>query len=135
MPCKWKAHPEEVFSEVVALYSTLLNGRGSLKVRRAKISTSGEVQCEPLDYLWDVEIKARDTLDPVNYAMFLRLSYQEQPELLPAHVKEQLGEAFDANGLGIGGAYRSLYFRVKNAQMREALHDREQLGTEPEQFA
>jgi hypothetical protein len=134
MPCKWKANPEEVFSEVEALYSTLLSGRGALRVRRAKINTSGEVQCEPLDFLWDVEIRAKEILDPLDYAMFLRLSYQEQPELIPAHIKEALGIIFDANGLGITGAYRSLYFRIKNQNMREAMHEREQFGTEPNQF-
>jgi hypothetical protein len=73
----------------------------------------------------DVESRAKSQLNPVDYIMLIRLAYQEEPGLLPEHLKEQLGEVWELCNLGVSGAYRSLYFRVKNSQMREALHDRE----------
>jgi len=123
--CYRKVRPEDSFESVTALYRTLLDGRASLKVRRTELGANEEVSADPLDFLMDVEIKAKRTLQPTIYAMFLRLSADNDYALLPTEHKKALGTVWDESNLGVCGDYKSLYFRVKNAQMREALRMRE----------
>ena len=127
---------EEVFENVMALYAVLSDQRHNFRVRRAELNLSGKVPAESLDFLLDVEIRARQALDDdVTYWMFIRCAQAGTTKLLwPGH-QADLGKAFLENNLGVGGDYSSLYFRVKNDRMREYLKERDNGdGIEHDQF-
>jgi hypothetical protein len=126
----------ETYENVMALFTTLQDGRNSLRSRRAELNMNNEVPAEALDFLLDVEIKAKRALSSVEYPMFLRLAEEGNYNLLPEELKLTLGNVWSERKMGIDGDYRSLYFRVKNAQERERLTEAVN-GTrdvEPEQF-
>lgn len=102
----------EEYACVQALYQVLNEGRDSLRVKRAEYH-GDETLAAPLDFLLDVEIKAKCTLSEVYYFMFLR-----NPELIPEHLKKELGRVYVEYGLGPEGAYRTLFFRARNDQIR-----------------
>lgn len=108
---------EDVYSNVMSLYIAL-KSNPKRSVRRADMK-QGEVVADPTDFICDVEIKARRVLNPVYYEMFLRLAANEQPELLPAEMRQDLGQAFLKSKLSESGHYRTLFFRVKNQQMHD----------------
>lgn len=109
------------YQETMALYAAIKDTPGIMRVRRAEMR-QGEVQAEPIDFVIDVELKARRALqqdiDPV-YAVaeWLRiLDAPEQYATLPVAIREEIGNEFLSCGLGVDGAYRMLYWRVKNRQ-------------------
>jgi hypothetical protein len=110
-----KQTPTETYDAVLALYMVLRGTPGALKVRRAQYRD--EVEALPLDYVLDVEIKTKRTAGPY-YGMWQRLANAEHPELLPPWLKEELGHTYTEWGLSEEGAYRKLFFKVKNDQMR-----------------
>jgi hypothetical protein len=107
----------EAFISVATLYQVLNDRRGSLRAEKAKYHCD-EVQALPLDFVLDVEIKAKRTIGHTYYAMFTRLVLLQQLELLPESVRLALGQVWLEYGLVPDGAYRKLYFNVKNAQVR-----------------
>src|ERR1700676_1938878 len=64
-----------------------------------------EVQEVPLDFLWDVELKAKRSLTAPLYNMFIRLGIYENLNLLPEHAKLELGKVWKEWGLGVEGDY------------------------------
>jgi hypothetical protein len=111
------------FNSVCALYAILKTNSSSLRVKQA-VYRQGEVSAEPLDFLIDVEIKTKRAIGQQFYDLFLRAVYNENLDILPEYLREALGKAWQEWGLGVEGAYRTLYFNAKNSQMREALRAR-----------
>ena len=107
---------DRTYLEVMALYSTIMDTPGSLRVVRAEMR-QGEVKPTCLDFKIDVELKAKRALlnDPMGQAEWADV--MREPEIypsIPGFTRETLGREFEMNNLGVDGAYRMLYFRVKN---------------------
>ena len=108
------------FATVTALYQTLNEGREHLRTKRAEYRND-EVQALPIDFLLDVEIKAKRALPSPLYAMFMRLASSCNIEVPPEAAKLLLGLTWKEYGLGVDGSYRRLYYTVKNDQIRSFL--------------
>jgi hypothetical protein len=80
-----------------------------------------EAECLPVDYILDVEIKAKRAVGQRFYDMFLRAVYNENLDLLSDTLRETLGSTFLEYGLGPDGTYRRLFYSTKNDQMRSYL--------------
>ena len=107
----------EEYQCVMALYQVFNEGRESLRTKRAE-NRCDEVRAIPLDFLIDVELKAKRALPGPIYYMFLRLAAISNLEVLPEFAKLLLGRTFVEYGLGVDGSYRTLYFKAKNEQIR-----------------
>ena len=107
----------EAFASTVALYSVLKTNSMSLRVKQV-VYRADEAEALPVDFLIDVELKARRAVGQRFYDMFQRAVYNENTEVLPEHMREALGRTFLEYGLGPDGAYARLYYKVKNDQVR-----------------
>ena len=114
----------DCFLNVSALYS-VLKGTPQQGVRRAELK-QGEVIAESIDFMADVEIKAKRVLSSLYYKAYLALAMDGNYELMPIDLQCALGEIFMRSNLNYDGDYRVLYYRAKNNQ----LQDRE----EPQHF-
>jgi hypothetical protein len=110
----------ENFNTAVALYSILKSNSASLKVKQV-VYRADEVTAEPIDYILDIEIKAKRAVGQRFYDMFLRAVYNENLDLLSETLRETLGSTFLEYGLGPEGTYRRLFYSTKNDQMRSYL--------------
>lgn len=110
----------EDFNNVIALYSILKANMSSLRIKQA-VYRADEVAAEPLDFVLDVEVKAKRLLGEPIYMLFLRAVFNENLGVIPDHVKKALGRQWMSYGLGPEGTYRKLYFRIKNEQTRSFL--------------
>jgi len=107
----------EAFNAVTALYSILKSNSMSLRVKQV-VYRADEAECLPIDFIIDIETKAKRTVGQRFYDMFLRAVYNENLELLSETLREALGRTFLEYGLGPDGAYRRLYYKNKNDQVR-----------------
>ena len=114
---KQKAEALESFSSVMALYQVLRGNPSALRVRRVA-TKGGEVVAEAIDFLIDIELKAGRVLSYPDYFQWLRLADTENYTLVPEENKVAMGRTWKEYGLTEEGAYRMLYFREKNNQMR-----------------
>ena len=114
----------DAFLNVLALYSAL-KGTPQQGVRRAELK-QGEVIAESVDFLADVELKAKRTLTPLYYRVLLQLAVEGTYELFPVDLQCALGQVFLERKMNFDGDYRVLYYRAKNNR----LQDRE----EPQHF-
>ena len=114
---KQKAEALESFSSVMALYQDLRGNPSALRVRRA-VAKGGEIEALGIDYLLYVELKAGRVLSYPDYFQWLRLADTENYALVPEENKVAMGRTWKEYGLTEEGAYRMLYFREKNNQMR-----------------
>lgn len=112
----------EKFNNVIALYSILKANTASLRVKQA-IMRADEMDPLPIDFVIDVETKAKRLLGEPIYNLFLRAVFNENLELLPEYTREALGHEWSSYGLGPEGWYRKLYFRIKNEQVRSFLKE------------
>ena len=112
----------EAFNNVVALYYILKSNSTALRVKQA-VYRADEVAALPLDFIIDVEIKTKRMLGESYYQLFLRAVYNEETEILPEYMREALGRLFQEYRLGPDGAYRKLYFLVKNEQTRSFMKE------------
>lgn len=110
---------DEVFGNVMALYMTLKDNP-QRTLRRAELK-QGEVIAEAIDFLVDVELKAKRILPPIIYEVFMRLAEQGHPEILPDNFKQNLGFLFWKSKMDIAGHYRTLYLRAKNQRLYEEI--------------
>jgi hypothetical protein len=108
---------QHVFESVRALYLVIRETQDErgLPLRRAAVRSNGEVAAESIDFLCDVELKAKRVLFPVEFNMF------KEGLDLPVGAKTELGEVFHRCRLGVGGDYKSLYFHVKQVQDGQTL--------------
>jgi len=114
--------PKEVFRNVVTLYSVLQGRRQHLRVRRAALNLRGEVRAEAIDFLADVELKARRVLSPQEFKAFLERVHTETTDKTPVSIQMLLGELWNRYDLNFDGPYGSLYFMIRNEQeKREAI--------------
>ena len=120
---KWKRDREN-FNNVVALYTALKHDTSSLRIKQA-IYRADEVQAQPLDFVLDIEIKAKRLLGQTIYDLFLRSVFNDNLELMPEYMRETLGREWISYGLGPDGTYRRLYYTVKNEQVRSFLKERD----------
>jgi hypothetical protein len=108
----------ENFQSVMALYMVLRENPQSLHVKPVEYKC-GEVRDLPLDFILDVELKAKSKLDINYYNMFIRVATTGGDySVFPEYMKLVLGETWWDNGLGVDGHYARLYFKVKNDQER-----------------
>ena len=112
----------EEFATVSALYQVFSEGRNSLRTKRAEYRCD-EVAALPIDFLMDVDLKARRVLPEPLYQMFLRLAAMGNLDVLPEAAKLLLGKVWFEYGLGVEGSYKTLYFRTKNEQIRSMLKE------------
>ena len=115
----------EVFNNTVALYSILKANSMSLRVKQV-IYRADEAESLPIDFIIDVELKAKRLVGQRFYDIFLRAVYNENIEILSETLREALGRTFVEYGLGPDGAYARLYYKIKNDQIRSYM--REQNG-------
>lgn len=109
---------QDTFLNTMALF-TALKDQPSRGVRRAQLNAHGEVDPEIIDFLSDVEIKAKRTLPPYDYARLMRLVSLDKYQEAPLDLQNELGQVLLRNDLGCGGHYRVLYFRAKNNQLAD----------------
>jgi hypothetical protein len=112
----------ESFNAVIALYSILKANSRSLRVKQV-LYRADEAECLPVDFLIDVEVKAKRAVGQTFYDMFLRAVYNENTEILSETLREALGRTFLEYGLTPDGAYRRLYYSIKNEQIRSFLKE------------
>lgn len=112
---------EEVFKNVIALYTSLVENRQNMRVKQTELNMNGEVTAEPMDFLFDCEMKAKRVLTQRQYTFFRVFSENGMPQLIPMDIQLALGTVWYETKLDIDGPYRSLYFRVKNRMDREHL--------------
>ena len=115
-----KERDMEAFNNVVALYTDLKNT--TLRVKQA-IIRADELEAQPIDFVIDVELKAKRLLGEPIYNLFLRAVFIENLDLLPESTREALGKDWIGYGLGPEGTYRRLYFHIKNEQIRSFLKE------------
>ena len=109
---------EDVFSNVMALYSVLKNGGRPQSIRRAELK-QGEVIAEPIDFISDVEIKTKRLLNSTQYRLLMKFVADDKYDSVPKTIKQQLGLLFLRSDMNYDGAYRILYFRAKNNQLQD----------------
>ncbi len=112
----------ESFNTTVALYQVFVEGRSTLRTKRAEYRCD-EVEGLPIDFVIDVELKAKRALPEPVYQMFLRLAAAASLDVLPDAAKIILGKTWAEYGLGVEGSYKSLYFKTKNEQIRSFLKE------------
>ncbi len=118
---KWEAELleyEEVYSNVLALYCVLKKEGRPLSIRRAELR-QGEVTAEAIDFIADVEVKAKRILTIAQYQRFMRLAAQDRYNEVPPKYKQALGVLFLRSAMNYDGDYRVLYFRAKNNQLND----------------
>ena len=107
-----------MFNNVVALYSTVKHDSPKPVMYNTKesdsLSWSDTVAAFSLDFLIDVETKAKRLLGEAIYLMFLRAVFNENTELLPEHTRENLGKYWLSYGLGPEGTYQLYAARRTN---------------------
>lgn len=90
---------------------------------------SGEIQAEPIDFVCDIELKAKIALSNISRGAWDEwqkvLDDPDSYELLPEDLRMVLGFTFGTNLLGVDGDYRRLYWRAKQEQDRRAVTPRE----------
>jgi|ERR1035437_576091 hypothetical protein len=109
---------EDVFSNVLALYTVLKAEGRPQSIRRAELK-QGEVTAEAIDFTADVEIKAKRILTPTQYRLFMKFAAAEKYESVPRVLKQSLGLLFLRSNLNYDGDYRVLYYRAKNNQLQD----------------
>lgn len=108
----------DVYLNVSALYN-VLKTQPSRGVRRAELK-QGEVTAEAIDFLADVEIKAKRALGSLEYyLLYIQLVIEDKYQELPLTLQYMLGQAFMKGDLNYDGAYRVLYYRAKNERMQD----------------
>ena len=112
----------EAFASTVALYSTLKASSMSLRPKQV-VYRADEAEALPVDFIIDIELKTRRTVGEKRYDMFLRAVYNENLDLLSETLREALGRTFLEYGLGPNGAYRRLYYKTKNDQVRSYMKE------------
>jgi len=119
---KQKREGLEEYHSVAALYQVLNENRAALRVRQ-NMYHGEELQPLEIDFLLDVELKAKRVLPLDLLHMFSSLVANSTPELLPETARVLLGQTWKEYGLGVEGSYRVLYFKAKNAQVRSFLEE------------
>jgi hypothetical protein len=109
---------EDVFSNVMALYTVLKSQGRPQSIRRAELK-QGVVTAESIDFTADVEIKAKRILTPTQYRLFLRFAAEGKYESVPKMLRQSLGLLFLRSNLNYDGDYRVLYYRAKNNQLQD----------------
>ena len=107
----------DVFQNVLTLY-TVLKAQPSQSIRRAELR-QGEVTAEAVDFIADVEIKAKRALTPAQYRLLMISVSNEALENVPRDVQQQLGLMFLRSNLNFDGDYRVLYYKAKNNRLED----------------
>jgi hypothetical protein len=113
---------EAAYLDVMALYAAHKN-KDSARVRRAELNLQNQVNAEPIDFICDVEIKARRVLSTPAYKLFMFIceNSPDKAKYLPITDQQILGREFITRKLHLDGDYKTLFFRLKNQQARESV--------------
>ncbi len=117
---------QDCFLNVMALF-TALKGQPSRGVRRAELK-QGEVTPEAIDFIADVEIKAKRTLKSYDYTRLMHLASLDRYQEAPIDLQNELGQVFLKNDLNYDGDYRVHYYRAKNNQLMDREEPMQDLG-------
>jgi|SRR5579885_1288398 hypothetical protein len=100
-----------VYNNVTALYISIRESQQyrGLPIKRAALRGNGEVPAEAVDFLCDVELKAKRVLSRPLFELYT------QGTELPLSYKNKLGEVFAKYRLSISGDYKTLYFQTRKA--------------------
>ena len=107
----------DTFVNVMTLYG-VLKAQPSQSVRRAELR-QGEVTAEAVDFMADVEIKAKRLLNPTQYRLLMKFVETERIESIPREIQNNLGLMFLRSNLNFDGDYRVLYYRAKNNRLQD----------------
>ena len=107
----------DCFMNVSALYS-VLKGTPQQGVRRAELK-QGAVTAEAIDFLADVEIKAKRVLSLPYYHLYLTLVREGNYAIFPVDSQCTLGQEFLRSSMNYDGDYRILYYRAKNDRLQD----------------
>ena len=107
----------DTYMNVMTLYA-VLKAQPSQSIHRAELR-QGEVAAESVDFLSDVEIKAKRILSPAQYSLLMSHVAEERIDSVPKDVQEQLGLMFLRSKLNYDGDYRVLYYRAKNNRLQD----------------
>ena len=107
----------DTFLNVMTLYG-VLKVQPTQSVHRAELR-QGEVTAEAVDFLADVEIKAKRVLTPTQYRLLMKFVEEEKLESVPKIVQQQLGLLFLRSNLNYDGDYRVLYYKAKNNRLQD----------------
>lgn len=102
---------------VMTLYA-VLKAQPSQSIHRAELR-QGEVTAEAVDFMADVEIKAKRILSPAQYSLLMSHVAEERIDSVPKDVQEQLGLMFLRSKLNYDGDYRVLYYKAKNNRLQD----------------
>jgi hypothetical protein len=108
------ANVSKRFETVMGLYSHYRGKNVELKIQRTQMHGK-TAKAQAVDLICDVEMAAKRSLYPADYAMFLRLGVTD-PSLLPAVVRMVLGKAF--KHLDNNGAYQELYAQATQSRRK-----------------
>jgi hypothetical protein len=108
---------QDAYLNVLALYTALKGSTCGVP----KWSITGKVRPEKIDFLADVEIKAKRALTdhPGYYQMLMNLVDRDIYQQFPVDLQSKLGQVFKRNDLDVDGDYRILYYRAKNNQLQD----------------
>jgi hypothetical protein len=116
---------ECIYENTMSLYAALKDT--SFDLRRAEYKNNG-VAAVPIDFICDIEIKARRYLSTAQYPLWaVVLIDPESYKYVPERIRQTLGRVFEQNKLDMSGDYKKLYFMVKNQKLREELSPKEDL--------
>lgn len=124
---------KESYLAAMAAYA-IIRTTNLAQVRRAEMR-QGEIKAEPIDFVCDIEVRAKKTLTDRN-ELILWWDVLEEPDRypdLPEYLQETLGMAFQQYDLSIAGPYRQLYFRLKNQSDRRRLNGTHEAKSENKQ--
>lgn len=107
----------DTFLNVMTLYA-VLKAQPSLSIHRAELK-QGEVTAEGVDFLADVEIKAKRVLNPTQFRLLMKFAGEDKLASVPATIQQQLGLIFLRSKMNYDGDYRVLYFRAKNDRLQD----------------
>lgn len=107
----------DTYMNVMTLYA-VLKAQPSQSIHRAELR-QGEVAAESVDFLSDVEIKAKRILSPAQYSLLMSHVAEERIDSVPKDVQEQLGLMFLRSKLNYDGDYRVLYYKAKNNRLQD----------------
>lgn len=107
----------DTYMNVMTLYA-VLKAQPSQSIHRAELR-QGEVTAEAVDFMADVEIKAKRILSPAQYSLLMSHVAEERIDSVPKDVQEQLGLMFLRSKLNYDGDYRVLYYKAKNNRLQD----------------
>jgi hypothetical protein len=111
-------HCLDAYASVTSLYLSYKGNPKPVAPRRAKLK-QGVVAALPIDFICDVEIKAKRALTSADCRIFARCMHECKPGDVPQLTQILLGDTWMRHDMGYDSHYSVLYFRAKNDLARD----------------